>query len=125
MASFRTYILIISTFTHSIIIFAAPIPGGCNLTFKTEIAPYQIVKLLEDMIRVDAQAPSTPHKICEQAHIHVEFYHLYLKEHYLSEDNYFDGIDKMLTVESIRTYGRKVIKCMHNTRFGMYLFNFN
>lgn len=92
--------------------FVAPIPGGCNLTFQTEVAPYQLVKLLDDMIRVDAQAPSVSGSLCELAHTTVEFYHLYLKERDYAEDNYFDGVEKMLTVDAIRAYGNKVFESL-------------
>lgn len=89
--------------------FAAPVPGGCNLTFKTEIAPYQLVKLLnDDIIRVDAQAPSIQGGPCELARPSLEFYHLYLKEPNYLEENYFDGLEKMMTVNAIRAYGNKV-----------------
>lgn len=80
------------------------------MTFRTEIAPYQLVKLLDDLIRVDAQAPSIPDSLCEHATlVEVEFYHLYLKERDYAEENYFEGVENMLTVEGMRTYGNKVL----------------
>lgn len=62
------------------------------------------------MIMVDAQAPSVPGSLCERANPNVEFYHLYLKEHDFAENTYFDGVEKMLTVDTIRTHGNKVFK---------------
>lgn len=91
-----------------IVFFTAPIPGGCNLSFKTELAPYQLVKLLNEMVMVDSQAPSIPGILCERAHANIEFYHLYLDEHDPDKEKYFDGVTKMLTVDAIRTYGNKV-----------------
>lgn len=88
--------------------FTAPIPGGCNLSFKTKLAPYQLLKLVNEMIIVDAQAPSIPGSRCERTHASIELYHLYLKEHDYDKENYFDGLEKMLTVDAIRTYGNKV-----------------
>lgn len=85
-----------------------PIPGGCNMTFKTEIAPYQLIKLFDDLIRVDMQAPSLSGVLCELFKIRVDFYHLYLGEKDYSKDGYFEGIAKMLTVENIVKYGRQV-----------------
>lgn len=78
------------------------------MTFQTKVAPYQLIKLLDDMIRVDTQAPSVSGRLCELSHTTVEFYHLYLKERDYAQDNYFDGLEKMLTVEAIRNYGNKV-----------------
>lgn len=60
------------------------------------------------MIVVDAQAPSVPGSLCERVQPDIEYYHLYLSDHDFTVDNYFDGVDKMLNVDTIRTYGNKV-----------------
>lgn len=88
--------------------FLAPIPGGCNLSFQTEIAPYQIVKTFHDIIRVDMQLPSSPGVLCEDSNTHVELYHVFADNAIASESEYFDYVKRMLTPDGIRRFGKKV-----------------
>ncbi|XP_063913266.1 transmembrane 7 superfamily member 3-like [Zophobas morio] len=85
-----------------------PIPGGCNLTFNTEYAPYQLVSYTEDLIIVQSQAPSAFDTTCDKNNIQVDLYHLYLHENNYAEKYYFNGIENMLTVDLIKSHGYKV-----------------
>ncbi|KAJ8937940.1 hypothetical protein NQ318_005556 [Aromia moschata] len=85
-----------------------PIPGGCNLSFNNNIAPYQIVSYNYDYIEVESQPPSALGTSCPEDKIEVDMYHLFLKEYDNTVQTYFDGIEKMLTAESIKFHGRKV-----------------
>lgn len=86
----------------------APIPGGCNMTFALETAPYQVVTNTGEMVRVDSQAASQPNHICEGNKVKLEMYHLYLEEWNFEEDEYFKGIEKMISVRDIEKNGRRV-----------------
>ncbi|KAJ8913338.1 hypothetical protein NQ315_013309 [Exocentrus adspersus] len=85
-----------------------PVPGGCNLSFANMVAPYQIVSYTDDYIAIDSQPPSAYGISCDNNTIQVEMYHLFLNENDNNINTYFEGIDKMLTVDNIRSYGRKV-----------------
>lgn len=74
------------------------------------------------MIIVDAQAPSIPGSLCERSNPTIEFYHLYLTEQDFGKTNYFDGIEKMLTVDSIRAYGNKVFILYAYLLLDVYIF---
>lgn len=89
-------------------IIVDPIPGGCSTTFDFDIAPYQIVTYTTELIIVDAQSASINNHICEEQLDNLEMYHLYLDEWVFSEDQYFEGIQQMITVKAIKENGRKV-----------------
>lgn len=90
------------------LLFVDPIPGGCNLTFDVEIAPFQKVTNLNELIRVDAQAPALYNNVCPQEEIKIEMYHMYLLLWDFYEGVYFRAIENMLTVKEIEVNGRKV-----------------
>lgn len=83
-------------------------PGGCNLEYLTEIAPYQKLNYTESMVKVDAQFASLLDFDCENIVFDYSMYHLYLDELDFSERSYFEAIEKMATPENIEKYGRKV-----------------
>ncbi|KAI4463929.1 transmembrane 7 superfamily member 3 [Holotrichia oblita] len=85
-----------------------PIPGGCNLTYDIEIAPFQKVTNLNELIRVDAQAPALHNNECPQEGIKIEMYHMYWQEWDFTEGEYFRAIEKMLTVKDVEAHGRRV-----------------
>ncbi|RZC42089.1 transmembrane 7 superfamily member 3-like, partial [Asbolus verrucosus] len=85
-----------------------PIPGGCNLTFNTENAPYQLISFTDDLIIVQSQPPSAIGTTCEKNNVLVELYHLYLHEDDFKQSRYFNGLEKMLTVDAIKVNGYKV-----------------
>lgn len=89
-------------------VFVDPIPGGCNLTFDVEIAPFQKVTNEYNLITVDAQAPGFYNGQCPEGQIEIEMYHIYLEEWDLSQAGYFAGIEKMLSANAVRANGRKV-----------------
>ncbi|XP_043256137.1 transmembrane 7 superfamily member 3-like [Colletes gigas] len=92
----------------------APIPGGCNMEFNTEIAPYPNVTLQNTIVVVDVQPPSTPvnknqRPDCHHNPVEVEFYRMFLTERDFSIDSYFIAIVNMLTVADIEQNGWKVV----------------
>lgn len=78
------------------------------MTLNIEIAPYQNIKVFDDLIRVDVQAASLPGLLCELSKIRLTFYHLYLNKNNYSKDAYFNGIESMLTVDDIVKNGNMV-----------------
>ncbi|CAK9810038.1 Transmembrane 7 superfamily member 3 [Anthophora quadrimaculata] len=90
-----------------------PVPGGCNMEFNTEIAPYTKVYMQDVMVFVDVQPASVPFKdtkppICKNYPVELEIYWMSLTEQDFSVDSYFVGISNMLTVESIMENGQKI-----------------
>ncbi|KAG5879208.1 hypothetical protein JTB14_004098 [Gonioctena quinquepunctata] len=85
-----------------------PVPGGCNLTFDTMLAPYQVASYNDEFITVESQPPSVYGISCDDNDVQVDMYHLYLPEFRKGNETYFDGIEKMLTVEDILEFGTKV-----------------
>ncbi|XP_044254477.1 transmembrane 7 superfamily member 3-like [Tribolium madens] len=85
-----------------------PIPGGCNLSFPTEYAPYQLVSNTDEVIVVQSQPPSIIDSTCDKNKLQVDMYHLYLHENNYDPLYYFNGIEKMLTVNLIQKNGHKV-----------------
>lgn len=92
----------------------APVPGGCNMEFSVETAPYLITTFTESVIRVDSQPASAPVPRrkpalpCESQPVKHDMYHMYLPERDFSSETYFDALLKMMTVEDIQLNGRKV-----------------
>ncbi|XP_061932242.1 transmembrane 7 superfamily member 3 isoform X2 [Apis cerana] len=91
----------------------APVPGGCNMEFDTEIAPYARMRTRDAMVIVDVQPASLPFNsmpwTCEKEPVEVEMYQMYLPEQDLTAETYFTGIVNMLTVEDIKKNGVKAM----------------
>lgn len=88
---------------------AAPIPGGCNMEFNTEIAPYARIQTRDTMVIVDVQPASLSfNSSCENVSVEVEMYQMFLPEQDLTAETYFMGIVNMLTVQDIKNNGAKV-----------------
>ncbi|XP_076643755.1 transmembrane 7 superfamily member 3 isoform X2 [Halictus rubicundus] len=86
----------------------APVPGGCNMEFEHEIAPYTKVQLQDAMVMVDAQPASTPFSNkpnCDKNPVDHKMYQMYLSERDFSAESYFQGIISMLTVDDIVVNG--------------------
>ncbi|KAK9296704.1 hypothetical protein QLX08_009376 [Tetragonisca angustula] len=90
----------------------SPVPGGCNMEFNTEIAPYAMVQTDDTMIIVDVQPASAPFNSvrpnCEKNVVTVEMYHRFLSSWDFSLDSYFSTIINMLTVTDIKENGVEV-----------------
>lgn len=91
----------------------APIPGGCNMEFDTEIAPYAKVLTRNGMIRVDVQPASVPLNstavpMCDKSPVTHATYQLYLPQQDLSTETYFLYITNMLTVKDIMENGQQI-----------------
>ncbi|XP_066252164.1 transmembrane 7 superfamily member 3-like [Euwallacea similis] len=94
-----------------------PVPGGCNLSFETEIAPYQKVHLSTAVITITSQPPSVFGEFCNRSTITTEMYYLFLPENSNSSDEYFQNIEKMMSFENVIKYGTKVPNGMGFTKF--------
>ncbi|XP_012145709.2 transmembrane 7 superfamily member 3 isoform X2 [Megachile rotundata] len=91
----------------------APIPGGCNMEFDTEIAPYAKVLTRDGMITVDVQPASVPLNktavsMCDKNPVTHDMYQVYLPQQDLSSKTYFAYITNMLTVNDIIENGQKI-----------------
>ncbi|XP_022191843.2 transmembrane 7 superfamily member 3 [Nilaparvata lugens] len=88
----------------------APIPGGCNMEFPVPISPFLMVTETDSMIIVDSQPAADamiPQYQC-LAPLRYDIYQMYMPEKDLSVDTYFNSMKKMMTVNDIKTNGRKV-----------------
>uniref|UniRef100_A0AAR5P9F3 TM7S3/TM198-like domain-containing protein n=1 Tax=Dendroctonus ponderosae TaxID=77166 RepID=A0AAR5P9F3_DENPD len=94
-----------------------PVPGGCNLSFETEIAPYQKISESDDFITVISQPPSQFGNFCNRSNIVTRMYYLYLSEHDNSTEQYFANIQKMISVDDIVKYGTLVLEGLTANRF--------
>lgn len=93
-----------------------PVPGGCNMEFETEIAPYLKVKEIDSMINVKMQPALMPDtytvkstcNIFPYTYLDYEFYHMYLPVRDFTEETYFNTIRLMISPERIKLNGIKV-----------------
>ncbi|XP_050449282.1 transmembrane 7 superfamily member 3-like [Cataglyphis hispanica] len=91
----------------------APIPGGCNMEFDIEIAPYQKLHTENEMIIVDTQPASIlagnglP-TLCETNPVQHKMYRLYLPRQDFTPDTYFEAIASMLTTQDIVQNGDEI-----------------
>lgn len=92
-------------------------PGGCNLVFETELAPYQKINETEEIITVMSQPPSLFSVFCNESGINTDMFYLYLNEGDSSSEEYFAGIKKMATAENILKYGTMVPKGLTRNQF--------
>ncbi|KAK0092508.1 hypothetical protein PV326_001261 [Microctonus aethiopoides] len=88
----------------------APIPGGCNMEFETEIAPFQKLNQTDAIVRVDAQPASEPEindkqNSCDKNLIKYQSYRLYISTGDFTDETYFSSISKFLTVDGIINNG--------------------
>lgn len=92
----------------------APLPGGCNLTFDTEIAPYLKITTTDELIFVDSQAASSNRITCDANKITMDLYQLYLPINYdnynktVYEQEFFDSILEMISVNDIKDNARRI-----------------
>ncbi|XP_011867631.1 PREDICTED: transmembrane 7 superfamily member 3-like [Vollenhovia emeryi] len=91
----------------------APIPGGCNMEFDVEVAPYQKLRAENEMIIVDTQpasvsAPNGSPVACEKSAVQYKMYRLYLPRRDFTPDTYFDAIASMLTTQDIARNGDEI-----------------
>ncbi|CAG9762558.1 unnamed protein product [Ceutorhynchus assimilis] len=106
------FLIIVTTYTRN-----NPIPGGCNLSFETEIAPYQKVNQSDEIITVMSQPPSLFGEFCNKSNITTEMYYFYLKEYDNNSQEYFEVIQKMATPDNITKYGTKVPDHLSSNKF--------
>ncbi|XP_047508186.1 transmembrane 7 superfamily member 3-like isoform X1 [Pieris napi] len=96
-----------------------PIPGGCNMEFPVPISPYLQTKYNNEYILVDAPPPKDQldDKCNTIGNVVLLFYKMYLPERNFEADVYFEGIQKMLTVDNIEENGEFVPdNGLHNRR---------
>lgn len=90
-----------------------PVPGGCNMEFAVETAPWLQLNVTGGMVTVNSQPArgSTSwgrRGSCNLPFLHYQGYHLYLPEQDFCRETYFNFVHKMLTVNRIKQNGRKV-----------------
>lgn len=95
------------------VVSTVPIPGGCNMEFEIEIAPYQKLRVENKMIVVDAQPAAAPAVndspiSCEKDPVQHTMYRLHLPMYDFAPKTYFDTIASMLTVRDIVRNGTEV-----------------
>ncbi|XP_076273687.1 transmembrane 7 superfamily member 3-like isoform X6 [Rhynchophorus ferrugineus] len=109
-------LLIINTYDYN-----DPIPGGCNHSFETEVAPYQKIVYDTNSIYVSAQAPSNYTGLfpnCDPTNISTVPYYMFIsKIPQMSEDLYFGAINKMITIADIHKYGIPVKQKVEYLKF--------
>jgi hypothetical protein len=101
--------------SESCCITPAPIPGGCNMEFEVEMAPWLRVSHDSNIISVEHQLAAKPNRngrphSCEtqsQA-LHYEVFHWYMTERDFSEESYFNAIRQLRTPQDARENGREV-----------------
>ncbi|XP_048512046.1 transmembrane 7 superfamily member 3-like isoform X2 [Athalia rosae] len=91
----------------------APVPGGCNMEFDTEIAPYHKLTVTDSTVKVDIQPGASPKSKgipvpCEANAVQHEMYRLFLPEQDFTSSTYFSSIVDVLTVQGIRANSRKI-----------------
>lgn len=89
----------------------APIPGGCNMEFDTEVAPYEKLVARDGMTIVDLQPPSPPAlraTRCELNPARYAVYRMYLPEQDFTPETYFSALKSMLTVNDILQNADKI-----------------
>lgn len=99
-----------------------PVPGGCNLSFEMENAPYQIVTYDHNLITSEAQPPSLYeyNKKCDENNITTELFYMQLPMDHINEDEYFNALKTMLTKEDILHYGTKVSNDLNHPQFKQF-----
>lgn len=101
-------------------LFIDPIPGGCNMEFSVEVAPYLEVSYTSALIKVKSQLASPPAPFsCTTGSMDYQVFHLYLEERDFESTSYFDGIRKMLTVNRIQQHGKKVSLSLSSSSSGI------
>nr|XP_018918084.1 PREDICTED: transmembrane 7 superfamily member 3-like isoform X1 [Bemisia tabaci] len=88
-----------------------PVPGGCNMVFNVEVAPYLQLNYTDSMIEVASQPAMSSIKSndCNRNSLVYEIYHLYQPERDFTAASYFAFLKTMMTVDSIRANGRRVL----------------
>lgn len=109
-----------------------PIPGGCNMEFPTEIAPY--LRLKSDTLKVYLEyqhasfgsSRDEPVTKCGLSlpYITYEFYVLFLEENNFGEEEYFKKVEYMSNVSSIKSHSSKAKSySLHpDTRFSFMMY---
>ncbi|KAF7395096.1 hypothetical protein HZH66_008270 [Vespula vulgaris] len=88
----------------------APVPGGCNMEFNIEVAPYQKLFVNDSIVILDSQPASLPltSNETQRSCIFAETYRLFLTKQDYSVESYFNAISSMLTVTDILRNGEKI-----------------
>ncbi|XP_034244504.1 transmembrane 7 superfamily member 3-like isoform X2 [Thrips palmi] len=86
------------TVMYAIVAYGAysPVPGGCNMEFEVETAPYLKVGYNNAMIQVDFQPAQYPGASCTSEAVTHDVYHMFMYEREFSEEAYFLAIQDML-----------------------------
>jgi len=101
-----------ASFIGRLLFSTAPIPGGCNMEFDIEIAPFQKLHVKNETITVDIQPASAlaanGYSIPCNKTLEHKMYRLYLPSQDFTPETYFKAITSMLTVQNIIQSGNEV-----------------
>ncbi|KAK3922525.1 Transmembrane 7 superfamily member 3 [Frankliniella fusca] len=95
------------TVMYAIVAYGAysPIPGGCNMEFEVETAPYLKVSYSDAMVEVTAQPSVLPGRACALDMVSHDVYRMYMDEKDFSAEAYFAAIQSMLSPNDILNNG--------------------
>ena len=93
-------------------IYPVPIPGGCNLEFEMETAPWLRVSYNQNVVTVEHELASTPPGCvgvsrCDNEFLDYEIFQYYLNQRDFSQNSFFDAIRQFRTVEGAHQSGRE------------------
>jgi len=94
-------------------IYPVPIPGGCNLEFEMETAPWLRVSYNQNVVTVEHELASTPPGCvgvsrCDNEFLDYEIFQYYLNQRDFSQNSFFDAIRQFRTVEGAHQSGREI-----------------
>jgi len=89
-----------------------PIPGGCNLEFEMETAPWLRVTYNQNVVAVEHELASIPPGCigvprCKNELLDYEIFQYYLNQRDFSQNSFFDAIRQFRTVEGAHQSGRE------------------
>lgn len=109
-----------------------PIPGGCNMEFPTEIAPYLKLRSDTGKIYVEYQHANIgalrdePVPLCSHSlsYITYDVYVFYMEENDFGQEEYFSKINTMSNASLIKKSANKVLSySLHpDTRFSFFMY---
>jgi len=92
---------------------SVPIPGGCNLEFEMETAPWLRVTYNQNVVAVEHELASIPPGCigvprCKNELLDYEIFQYYLNQRDFSQNSFFDAIRQFRTVEGAHQSGREI-----------------
>ncbi|XP_063237459.1 transmembrane 7 superfamily member 3-like isoform X1 [Bacillus rossius redtenbacheri] len=86
-----------------------PIPGGCNMEFSVEVAPFLRVSYDSSIVTVDSQrAAVAGDQYCETHLADQKVYHAYVTERDFSSETYFAALRSMMSDTNISRHAQEI-----------------